>query len=63
MFTPLVLTAPKKNHNIVTPQLRCKGIKVKILPVLFLTEHHLMKAYCVSGGTASRIIDLSIRWR
>jgi hypothetical protein len=28
-----------------------------------LTEHHAMKAYCESGGIASRILDLDTRWR
>jgi hypothetical protein len=38
-----------------------KGI---IVPVLsFLTDHHAMKAYWVSGGIAPRILDLGTRWR
>jgi hypothetical protein len=39
-------------------------IKVKVKVVsLILTEHHAMKAYWGSGGTAPRILDLGIRWR
>jgi hypothetical protein len=30
--------------------------KGKVLPVLFLTEHHAMKAFWGSGGTVPRII-------
>jgi hypothetical protein len=43
----------------------CKGkgkIKGKVVSVL-LTQHHAMKAYSGSGGMASGILDLSIRWR
>jgi hypothetical protein len=29
--------------------------KGKVVPVLFLTEHHAMKEYWGSGGIASRI--------
>jgi len=28
-----------------------------------LTKHQAMKAYCVSGGTVPRILDLGTRWR
>jgi hypothetical protein len=28
-----------------------------------VTEHHVMKAYCVSGGIAPHILDLGTRWR
>jgi hypothetical protein len=35
----------------------------KVAPVLFLTEHHAMKAYWGSGGIAAHIFDLSTRWR
>jgi hypothetical protein len=30
--------------------------KVKVVPVLFLTEHHAMKAYWGSGGIAPLIL-------
>jgi hypothetical protein len=33
-----------------------------VVSVLFLTEHHAMKAYWGSGGIAPRI-DLGTRWR
>jgi hypothetical protein len=35
--------------------LKGKG-KGKVVPVLFLTEHHAMKAYRGSGGIAPRIL-------
>jgi hypothetical protein len=41
-----------------TPPL-CKG---KSVPVLFLTEHHAMKAYWGSRGIAPPILDVSTRW-
>jgi hypothetical protein len=31
--------------------------------VLYLTEHHAMKAYWESGGIALSILELGIRWR
>jgi len=34
----------------------------KFVP-LILTEHHAMKAYWGSGGTAPSILDLGTRWR
>jgi hypothetical protein len=37
--------------------------KGKVVPGLFLVEHHAMKTYCGSGGIASRILDLGTRWR
>jgi hypothetical protein len=37
--------------------------KGKDAPVLFLTEHHAMKAYWGSRGIAPRILDLGSRWR
>jgi len=37
--------------------------KGKIVPVLFLTEHKVMKVYWESGGIAPSILDLSTRWR
>jgi hypothetical protein len=44
-----------------------KDVKVKgkkIFPILlFLTEHHAMKAYWGSGGIAPRILDIGTRWR
>jgi hypothetical protein len=42
--------------------LRKEG-KGKVVPVLYLTEHHAMKTYWGSGGIASRILDLGTRWR
>jgi hypothetical protein len=36
--------------------------KGKVVLVLFLTEHHAMKAYWESGGIATRILDLCPRW-
>jgi hypothetical protein len=51
--------------NIVYRQTEYRGadrIKSKGVSVLFLTEHHAMKAYW-GGGTASRILDLGTRWR
>jgi hypothetical protein len=37
--------------------------KVKVVPVLFLTEHHAMEVCLGSGGIAPRILDLGARWR
>jgi hypothetical protein len=37
--------------------------KCKVVPVLFLTEHHAMKAYWVNGGIILPILDLGTRWR
>jgi hypothetical protein len=37
-------------------------VKVKVVPVL-LTEHHGIKVYQGSGGTAPCIPDLSTTWR
>jgi hypothetical protein len=42
--------------------LRIKG-KGKVVPVLFLTEHHAMKAYWGSGVIVPRILDLGTRLR
>jgi hypothetical protein len=36
--------------------------KYKVIPVLFLTEHHAMKAYWGSGGIAPCIFDVGTRW-
>jgi hypothetical protein len=33
-------------------------VKVKVVPVLFLTEHHTKKAYWGNVGIATRILDL-----
>jgi hypothetical protein len=38
-------------------------VKGKVVPVLFVTEHHAMKAYRGSGGMAPFILDLGTRWR
>jgi hypothetical protein len=38
-------------------------IKIKIVRVIFVTEHHAMKAYWGSGGIASRILDFGTKWR
>jgi len=47
----------------ITPTGRVK-VKGKVIPVLFfLTEHHTMKAYAVSGSIAPHILVLGIRWR
>jgi hypothetical protein len=48
--------------NISRCSLQCKG-KVKVVPVLFLTEHHVMKKYWASGGIAPRILSFGTRWR
>jgi len=37
--------------------------KGKVVPVLFLTEHHAMKAYWGSGDTAPHIPNLVAGWR
>jgi hypothetical protein len=37
--------------------------KGKVIPVLFYTEHHAMKAYWGSGRIAPLILYLSTRWR
>jgi hypothetical protein len=39
-----------------TKRKRKYGGKVKVVPVLPLTEHHAMKAYWGSGGTAPPIL-------
>jgi hypothetical protein len=33
-----------------------EGLKDKVVPVFFLTEHHAMKAYWGSGGIAPIIL-------
>jgi len=35
----------------------------KVVHLLFLTEHHAVKAYWGSEGIALRILDLDTRWR
>jgi hypothetical protein len=40
-----------------------KKCKCEVVAVLSLAEHHAMKAYWGSGGTAPRIIDLGTRMR
>jgi hypothetical protein len=53
------LTLP---HSVICCYLSRKS-KGKVVPVLFLTDHHVMKAYWVSGCIAPRILDLGTRWR
>jgi hypothetical protein len=38
------------------------GVYFVIVPVLFVTEHHTMKAYWGSGSIAPRILDLGTIW-
>jgi hypothetical protein len=38
-------------------------IEVKVVPVLFLTDHHAMKAYCGNGCITPRILDLGTGWK
>jgi hypothetical protein len=47
----------------VGPRAVLDTVKVKVVPALFLTEHHATKACWGSGGTAPRILNLVIRWR
>jgi hypothetical protein len=47
-------------NKICLIKIRSKG---KVVCVLFLIEHHAMKAYCGSGGIATHILDLGTRWR
>jgi hypothetical protein len=37
--------------------------KGKVIPVLFLTEHHAMKAYCRVEVELFSFLDLGTRWR
>jgi hypothetical protein len=37
--------------------------KGKVVPLLFLTEHHAMKAYQGSEGIAKCILYVGTRWR
>jgi hypothetical protein len=39
------------------------NVKGKVVPVLFLTEHHAMKTYWGSGNIAPHILDLGTRLR
>jgi len=56
-----------KIHRLKTVGLqnnKCKGkVKDKVVPVLFSTEHHTMKAYWGIGSLAVRILDLGTIWR
>jgi hypothetical protein len=45
-------------HKSPPPVLKGKG---KIIPVLFSTEHHAMKAYWRSGGISPLILNLGTR--
>jgi hypothetical protein len=47
-------------HELVNIELVLWDLS-KFVPVLFLTEHHTMKAYCGSGFIAPRILDLGTR--
>jgi hypothetical protein len=44
------------NLNLVLIGPICKGKKGKVVPVLFLTKHHAMKAYWGSGCIAPLIL-------
>jgi len=37
--------------------------KVKVKLSLYLTKHHAMKTYWVSGSVALRVLNLGTRWR
>jgi hypothetical protein len=52
-FSPFELKQISNTYNV----------KVKVVPVIFLIEHHAMKAYWGNGGKAPRILDLGTRWR
>jgi hypothetical protein len=54
---PYFLTPCLQHYHLLI--LKGKG---KVLPTLFLTEHHAMKAYWGNGRIASRILDLGTRW-
>jgi hypothetical protein len=47
----------------VSSKLNCKVKKGKVVPALFLTKHHAMKAYWGSGCITARILNLGTRWR
>jgi len=44
-----------KKYATITAVIKGK-YQGKVVPVLFLTEHHAMKAYWGSGGIAPRIL-------
>jgi len=46
----------------VAQTIKVKSKKGKVVPVLFITEHHAMKVYWGSGCIALRILDLVTRW-
>jgi hypothetical protein len=59
---PTVLLAQVATHSLI-PSLHSpyvspikRKVKGKIVPVLFLTEHHAMRAYWGSGGIATLIL-------
>jgi hypothetical protein len=50
--------------QILLYQNKINKVKVmNVVPVLFSTEHHTMKAYWRSRGTAPHVPDLGTRWR
>jgi len=51
-----------ESSNFFTSYAQPKG-KGKVVPVLFLTEHHAKKGYGGSGGIATCSLDLGSRWR
>jgi hypothetical protein len=38
-------------------------VKGKVVPVIFLSDHHAMKAYWGNGSIAPRILNIGTRWR
>jgi hypothetical protein len=52
----------KTPHQEITGVVCIKG-KVKVLPTLFLTEHHTMKACWRSGGISPHIHDIGTKLR
>jgi hypothetical protein len=52
----------RRKFVFVTIQTDSLG-KGKVDPVLFLTEHHAVKAYWGSGGIAPGILVFGTRWR
>jgi hypothetical protein len=48
--------------NALFPKTEPSTYKGKFLSVLFLTEHHAMKANWGNGGLAPRILDHGTRW-
>jgi len=57
-----VLGTSEPTFMLVSGIVTSKG-KGKVVPVLFLTEHHAMKAYCGSGCIDPLILDLGTRCR